>query len=39
MNGTFEIFTNKEWMILPSFVHGILPTVIIMLMDMRIPGT
>lgn len=27
MNGTFEIFTNKEWMILPSFVHGILPTV------------
>lgn len=28
MNGTFEIFTNKEWMILPSFVHGILPTVI-----------
>ena len=27
MNGTFEIFTNKEWMILPSFVHGILPTL------------
>lgn len=27
MNGTFEIFTNKEWMILPSFVHGILPAV------------
>lgn len=27
MNGTFEIFTNKEWMILPLFVHGILPTV------------
>lgn len=27
MNGTFEIFTNREWMIMPSFVHGILPTV------------
>lgn len=27
MNGTFEIFINKKWMILPSFVHGILPTV------------
>lgn len=28
MNGTLEIYTNREWMILPSFVHGILPTVI-----------
>lgn len=27
MNGTLEIYTNREWMILPSFVHGILPTV------------
>lgn len=27
MNGLLEIYTNKEWMILPSFVHGILPTV------------
>lgn len=27
MNGLLEIFTNKEWMVLPSFVHGILPTV------------
>lgn len=27
MNGTLEIYTNREWMILPAFVHGILPTV------------
>ena len=27
MNGVFEIYATKEWMILPSFVHGILPTV------------
>lgn len=27
MNEVLEIYTNKEWMILPSFVHGILPTV------------
>ena len=27
MNGNFELYTNKEWMILPSFVHGILPTL------------
>ena len=27
MNGILEIYTTKEWMILPSFVHGILPTV------------
>lgn len=27
MNGAFEIYTTKEWMVLPSFVHGILPTV------------
>ena len=27
MNGLLEIYTNKEWMVLPSFVHGILPTV------------
>ena len=28
MNGTLEIYTNREWMILSSFVHGILPTLI-----------
>lgn len=27
MNGAFEIYTTKEWMVLPQFVHGILPTV------------
>ena len=27
MNGLLEILTNKVWMVLPSFVHGILPTL------------
>jgi len=27
MNGILEIYTNKVWMIQPSFVHGILPTL------------
>ncbi len=27
MNGLLEILTNKQWMITPEFVHGILPTI------------
>lgn len=27
MNGVTEIFFTKQWMILPAYVHGILPTV------------
>ena len=27
MNGLLEILTNKQWMIRPEFVHGILPTL------------